>query len=213
MSIWVPIISTIGGAIVGWLLGFWGTLKVEQHKRKQLGKDFKEGLCAELKESLTQLVANYYLVNRTIGNINREMLEWVASMGVGTNGKLSEWSKEIEKWLKLSGNEVAALSSQVKASEFTPISLRKFNLSFLKENISSFSLLEPDFRRSVLVIRTNIGYLNEVIADRNFYFEKTFDSALTPENRSNLDINIKMAFELIAKLSRKLAEEIKKLIL
>jgi len=82
----------------------------------------------------------------------------------------------------------------------------------LKENTFSFSLLEPHFRRSVLAIRTEIGFLNEAIDGRNFCFEKAFEPGLTAENSLILDENIKECFERIAKLSRKIVEGIKELI-
>ena len=212
MSIWVPIISTIGGVIVGWLLGFWITLKVEQQKRKQLGKDFKEGVYAELREALPRFVYNYYLLNQALGKTNRNILNWVHSMSSVADGELWKFVEPIEKLLKLSDGQLTALLSQSKDPMPTK-SLKKFNLSFLEENLSSFSLLGPHFRRSILGIRTKITWLNEEIDLYYFYYKTTFASGLTQENWLYLDTNMKINYEHIAKLSRKIAEGIKDLIL
>ena len=76
MNILVPIIYTI----IGGFLGFCGALIVEWYKRKRLEKDFKGGLCAELREALPRFVLNYYLLNKASSKINRDMLNWTYSI-------------------------------------------------------------------------------------------------------------------------------------
>lgn len=210
MNIWI---SSIVGIIVGWLLGFWGTLRVEQRKRKQLEKDFKESLFAELKEVLPILVCNYYLLNRDMGNINRDILNWVYSMRTEVEEKLAKPIKQIENLLKLSDIELVTRFPSTGNFKNSPTSLNKLNLSFLKENISSFSLLYSPLRGSILAVRTKIGFLNEIITQRNFYFEKTFETGLTAENSSILDENIKRSSKALAQQCRRTAEMIRDLIL
>ncbi len=212
MSIWVPVISVMGGAIIGALIGFFFTLKVEQHKREQLKKDFKESLCTELREAMPRAVNLYFVLNKALGGVNRDMLNWIHSMSSVADGEPWEFAKRIEDLLKLSDDRLATLSLQAKDPEGTGSLIKKFNLSFTRENIFSFALLEPHFRRSILDIRTEIGCLNEEIELYNFFYEKTFASGLTQENREVLEINRKKSYETIAQVSCEIAEMIKKLI-
>ncbi|MDD5530313.1 MAG: hypothetical protein PHX21_09840 [bacterium] len=161
-----PVGTSLIGVVVGWLLGYCGTLRVEQRKREQLRKDFKEGLSTELREAQKWLSEDYGLL-----------------------------TEELE----------------TKNPETTTLGLKKYNLSFLQESISSFSLLESCFRVSVLSIRTKIDYLNSEIDRYNFFFEKTFDATLTSNDRLSIIANIKISYKGIAKLSFDIAEEIKKL--
>jgi len=209
MNMLVPIIYTI----VGGFLGFCGALILEQHKRRQLEKDFKEGVCAELRETLPQFVNYYYLLNQALGKIDRDMLNWTYSMFSALNGESSGLIEKIENLLKLSDNQLAALSLRAKDPKTTAMSLKKFNLSFLEESITSFSLLDSPFRCSVLAIRTKINQLNQEIDLYNFFYERTFASGLTQKNWLNLDNNIKKSYEHIAQMSRKIAEMMKELIL
>jgi hypothetical protein len=208
MNILVPIIYTI----IGGFVGFCGALIVECYKRKQLEKDFKEGLCAEFREALPQFVSNYYYLNRALGNINRNMLNWTYSMLSIVDGKSFDLT-EIDSLLKLNNDQLIVRCRQIRNSEFETMSLKKFNLSFLRENIPSFSLLDSHFRRSALAIRTTIIHLNEEINLYNSFYEKTFAPGLTPENSSILDDNMKKSYKNIAHLCYETAEMIKKLIL
>jgi hypothetical protein len=117
--------------------------------------------------------------------MNKESLTWVYSMSSAFPGEISEETiKSMEGLLNLSDDELAKLSALRTKSE--SLFLKKFSLPFLDENITSLTHLELSLQTSILNIRKNIIWLNEII-DRctfmrnlltNRYQRKSFDYEL-----------------------------------
>lgn len=208
MNILGPIIYTI----VGGLIGFCGALIVEWYKRKQLEKDFKESLRAELIEAFPKFVFHYHLFNLTLGKINHNTLTWTHSMLSAADGETSNLIKGIEDLLKFSNDELTTKFLENKDFKTISTSFKKFNLSFLRENTPTFSLLDSNFRRSILDIRTKINWLNEDIDQYKFFYEQTFIPRLTRENWLNLNNNMKKTCEHMRQLCYELSEMIKELL-
>jgi hypothetical protein len=111
------------------------------------------------------------------------------------------------KLLDLDNEKLILLNKEPQ--NISSLSFKKFNLSFLQENISSFSLLDKEFRHNVINIRTNINYLNACIDKIDFFYETSFTPSLSENNYNIIDKNIKNYYINIADLCKSTSEMIK----
>ncbi|MBI5492891.1 MAG: hypothetical protein HY893_08170 [Deltaproteobacteria bacterium] len=201
MKILVPIIYTA----FGWLLGFFGTLLQRWLEKKRLREEFKKTLSTELKEMTTRLVGSYFQLIDAFVGLNRDDLTWLYSMSSAFPGELSEETfKTMEGLLKLRDDELAKIAALRKKTE--SLFLKKYNLPFLEESITSLTLLDSSLQTSVLAIRRNIVWLNEAIDRCNFFYEKSFDQSLSGENHLIMRANMKEEYKRMAQSCRKTAD-------
>ena len=132
-------------AIVGGLLAIGGTLLIEFRKRKQLEKDFKKGVSAEITKILPELIINHYIA---CVDHNKDTLKWELSILY----KFKEIYPELSKCKELI-NKLENILNLLKDRDFLDIDYNnrviysnfiKFPLSFLEEKTTSFSLFEKE---------------------------------------------------------------------
>ncbi len=192
---------------LGWILGFFGTRLERLLDRKNLKNDFKKALCTELSEIIPRFVGAYYLLNSTLGNINREVLNWIHSMNSVYPGELPEAAiKHIENLLKMNDEQLKELSNASKEPESVATSVPIYKLPFLEENFPSLPLLDSSTKNYIISLRRNLSWINQEIERCNFYFEKSFDESIGQANRTIMKANTKKHYERIANLSRKSAD-------
>lgn len=201
----MKILSPFFYTAFGWLLGFLGTFLQRWFEKRRFRKDFCRTLCAEIKEMTTRLVGSYYSLSSDFVGINRDTLKWVNSMSSAYPGEIpKEALNAIEGLLKLSDDELATLSALRTKSE--SLFLKKYSLPFLEVNITSLTHLEFPLQTSILAIRRNIAWLNEIIDRCNFFYEKSFDQSLSNENHLIMRANMKEEYKRMAHLCRTTAD-------
>lgn len=193
--------------LFGWTLGVFSSIILETYKRKQIKEDYKDSVITELKMFFPRLVTTYYELMKEMGILDKEKLEWIRSMISGENNKsIKNFAKHIKALLE---DDEKLKSLNVNPQDIYSLSLRKFNLSFLQENISSYSLLDKEFRRNVIDVRTKINYLNAYIDKINFFYKTSFVPNLSENNRLILQKNIRNHYTDIADFCRITSEMIK----
>lgn len=191
----------------GWVLGVFSSIILEKQKRKQIKEDYKDSLITELDLVYPRILANYYEIIREMGELNKEKLEWMHNMISKKNSKsLDDIDEHIIKILEKDNKEIILLNK--KPQNIRTLSLKKFNLSFLQENISSFSLLDKEFRHNAINIRTNINYLNDCIDKVEFFYKTTFVPDISENNYNVAYKNIENYYINIADLCRSTSEMI-----
>lgn len=191
----------------GWILGVFSSIILENQKRKQAKEDYKESLFTELDLVYPRIVGTYYTIIKEIGQLNKENLEWMHNIISKKNSKsLDTIDDTIIKILKYDDKKIKLLNK--KLQDTRTLSLKKFNLSFLQENISSFSLLDKEFRFDAINIRTNINYLNDSIDKVNFFYETSFIPGLSTNNYEIAHMNIKNYYINIKDLCKRTSEMI-----
>jgi len=197
--------------LFGWFLGIFSSVILEKQKRKQIKEDYKDSLITELKSVYPRILATYYEIIREMGQLNKEKLEWMHSMiSKGNNKSLNDIDEVIMKLLDSDNEKLILLNKEPQ--NISSLSFKKFNLSFLQENISSFSLLDKEFRHNVINIRTNINYLNTCIDKIDFFYKTSFTPSLSENNYNIIDKNIKNYYINIADLCKSTSEMIKNII-
>jgi len=191
----------------GWVLGVFSSIILENKKRKQAKEDYRESFFTEIDLVYPRIVCTYYSVINEMGELNKENLEWIRNIIIKKNSNLLyDVNDAVEEILKHDDKEIKLLNSKHDYSQ--TLLLKKFNLSFLKENISSFSLLDKKVRFNAIRLRTNINYLNDSI-DKVDYFHRTyFVPDLPKENYKTAYINIKKYYINIKDLCKSTSEMI-----
>lgn len=200
----VPIIYTG----FGWVLGFLSTLVLQWINRRKRKKDFRLGLCVELKEAMPRLAGTYWLLKEALGELDRKAIDWTYSIFSEFAKDEKRALKSLDSFRKKTDEDLKALALSIKASnkKKKTMSVKKLHLPFLQSNLPNVSLLSPASQRLVAAIQRNVDSLNEEIDLYSFYLKKTFDGTLSEENYSIVNKNIDHAYGSIAGLSYKTAE-------
>jgi len=191
----------------GWVLGVFSSMILENRKRKQTKEDYEGILFTELDLVYPEIVGIYYKITKGTGQLNKENLEWMHNIISKKNSKsLDTIDDEIIKLLKYDDKEMKLLNEKHHNSH--TLAIMKLNLSFLKENISLFSLLDKEVRFSAINIRTKINYLNAVIDEVNYFYRTSFVPGVTESTYNIANSNIKKCYIIIRDLCKSTSEMI-----
>lgn len=191
----------------GWVLGVFHSIFLENKKRKQAKEDYKGILFTELDLVYPEIVGTYFKITAGTGQLNKENLEWMHNIISKKNSKsLDSIDDEIMKYLKYDDKEMKLLNEEHHNSH--TLVIMKFNLLFLKENISLFSLLDKEVRFSAINIRTKINYLNEIIDEVNFFYRTSLVPGVTESTYNIAKSNIKKCYIVIRDLCKSTLEMI-----
>lgn len=205
-----PLIYTL----FGWVLGVLGTLILERLKRRRAKKDFVKSVWAQFREVVPRLAGTYYSMKYNLGELDRDVLKWIKSVRSQGYQFLEEKTVEgIDKFLELDDEQIRGLNELIKQKPPKVSSLRKFGVPLLQENISSILLLDSKLQHSLLDIRTKVNWLNEIVDQHNFFFEKTFDSGISDDNWKIIDSNIRNGYEQMGRWCRRISELIMEIVI
>ena len=191
----------------GWVLGVFYSIFLENKKRKQAKEDYKESLFTEFDLVYPRIVTTYFSLIDEMGELNREKLEWMFDITSKKNSEsLDNLKERTINILKYNDKQIKSMNK--KPHDTQTLFLKKFNLSFLRENISSFSLLDKEFRYNAINIRTNINFLNDCIDKVYFFYKATFIPDLSKSLQDISCININNYYIQIRDLCKSTSEMI-----
>ena len=191
----------------GWFLGVFYSIFLENKKRKQAKEDYKESLFTEFDLVYPRIVTTYFSIIDEMGELNREKLEWMLNIISKKNSEsLDNLKEKAINILKYNDEQIKSMNK--KPHDTQTLFLKKFNLSFLQENISSFSLLDKEFRYNTIKIRTNINFLNDCIDKVYFFYKATFIPDLSKSLQDISRINVNNYYIQIRDLCKSTSEMI-----
>lgn len=206
LSLEADIMESILLILLGFMLGLFGPLLLQWNAVIKKKKDFKKGLYTELQQTFAQLVGTFFLLEDTLGELDQS----IGSSAVSMLSKYPEGNEElleqIKSYLNETDGKLKARGLIRKLSKPKTLSVKKIMLPFMQQNISAISLLGPKPQRLITTVQRYISHLNEETDLYYFYFKKTFDSALSSNNRRLLEGNINKSYRVIAGLSYEIAE-------
>lgn len=206
--------------VIGWLLGLLsGTLTplgVDWIRKRYRKEEILKGLFNELKEIRSRLAASVYLMSARYGTYDREFLECVHPICVEDAGIVfrPEMIQSLERLIGRTDEQIAEVAERERLTgEYSARSTnKKYLLPFLDSNMEHLSLFDAEFQRRAIQIRTHLNMLNEEAELGRFYYEKTFDSGISPENHEILCRNLDVCYRNIVGHSRTTADRITDLI-
>ena len=191
----------------GWVLGVFHSIFLENKKRKQAKEDYKESLFTEFDLVYPRIVTTYFTIIDEMGELNREKLEWMLNIISKKNSEsLDNVKDKTINILRYNDEQIKSMNK--KPHDTQTLFLKKFNLSFLQENISSFSLLDKEFRYNAINIRTNINFLNDCIDKVYFFYKATFIPDLSKSLQDISYINVNNYYIQIRDLCKSTSEMI-----
>jgi hypothetical protein len=192
----MPIIHVLTGGFIAYLGGWL----LQNKRRRQLEKDFKEGIITELIEFLPQLVSHY--VNE---NLDEKGLNWSNTIFSRIEKGITQEDKEYFENIK------KGITSMIKRKSKKEGAPQQLNLSILNEPIQSFALLNSNLRSKIIHIRTNISRINNLIKHclASYY---SFGELTDDKTTEQIKRDILRSKKLISIISFETAEIIAKII-
>jgi hypothetical protein len=182
--------------VLGWVLGIGSPLIVENIKSQFEKRSLRNGINTELRELQLRLAMTAYLIVSKQGIYDRDLLNWMADI---CSRYASEDTLRISETLKsllvLNDQQLQSLAEAKRAARPSGLNLKSSSLPFLDSNIAELGMFDTGLRQKLIEVRAQLGPLNEEIELARFYFEKTFDSTLTPENYNIINDNIRSSYD------------------
>jgi len=202
------------GTFLGWLLGLLSPVISSFISRSYQKSEIKTGIYNELNEVKLRMVMVVNVLSPCFTPLCREHLMWSQPhleeydrLYPGSN--LAERNK---KFLELNDDQINTIAAkEISEERERRHHIKAYSLPFLESHTGSLAIFDAEFQRRLIEIRTQISFLNEEISQSRFYFEKTFDN-ISLENYKIIDHNLSESYRNIAKLLRRLVDNIDKFI-
>lgn len=79
-------------------------------------------------------------------------------------------------------------------------------------NLETLLLLSDDYVAGIMEIMAQIGFLNDLIDNYSYFYEKTIDSSLSDMDRNSINENIQGTYSGMAFRARLISDEIDKVL-
>ncbi|WP_116811182.1 hypothetical protein [Steroidobacter cummioxidans] len=195
---------------LGWLLGLFSPVIVDAIKRRRENREIRDALRIELSELRYRLACAHYFIQMRFGTVDRALLSWVSPILKNYTGlnPSENISKSIEMQLSLDDGQIAALARNDKASPDAGLSVKKYTAPLLESKFALLSGLDTPLQNRLLEIRTNLNLLNEEVDQSRYYFQLTFNSGVTENNRSRAVDNLGQCYLNLASRAKNVADHI-----
>lgn len=206
-------LETVLFLLLGWLFGLLSPIIVDSIKRRHEIKEVKVALIIELQELQYTLMGMVFLIADHTGKYDRKLLEWMRPIAERYEGIHSTDSilKMVKSLLTLSNEQLAIAVEKSKGDSNKGLSLKKHFAPLLDSKIAQLGAFDQPFQNILLEVRSHLNMINEQIEHYYFYFNKTFDSSLTEENRVNIGKNMQGSYNVISEQARIVVDLIEKL--
>lgn len=208
MNIWLSLLFLF----LGWLLGLFGPIIVDEIRRRRKATQIKSSIIIELTELRFKLAFTVYKMAFSFGTWDRPLLEWIKTIVHGYKGTHTDERIEesIDKLLSRSDEDLAVGDMYGKAISLGAVALKKYNIPLLDANIGALVVLPSDFQNLLIEIKTQIGILNEQVDEAKFFYKKTFDSGISKENYKILQHNIRNTYLQVCQRAKDVADLVTK---
>lgn len=208
MNIWPSLLFLL----VGWLLGLAAPLIVDRIRERRQAAQIRSSIMMELAELRYKLGLTVYGLSVSIGAWDRSLLEWLKSILQNYSGVRAEAhiAEAIDKLLARSDKDLAAAADRGKAAPIGAVGLRKYNTPFIDGHIGALAMLPSDFQNLLIEVKAQIAILNEQVDDARFFYRKTFDSDISPENYGVVEQNLKGTYADVCQKARNIADLVSK---
>lgn len=196
--------------ILGWLLGLLAPLITNKISNLKNKSAIKGGIVTELNEIRYKLVCAVIILEQRFGIFNKELLEWAYPIVEDYKGfyiqlNVSKYIKELQK---LTGDQLSQYIQSRKIDVSDSLSLKKHYTPFIDSKLQYLTLFSESSQSYILEVKTQLALLNEEVDQYRFYYQKTFDSTLSSNNRTIITKNIDQLFKNYAHKARMIADRI-----
>jgi hypothetical protein len=187
-----PTIERILLLFAGWALGLLSPLIVDAAKRRRENREVKSALQVELAELEYRLAVSVFMIETRFGRADRELLNWLRPIIVRYRGlnPTETLLKTIDSLLSLSDESLMTYAATQKAPPDGALGLKKYTVPLLESKFALLSALDVPLQNRLLEIRAHLGLFNEEVDQARYYFQLTFNSSVSEENRNRVEQNL-----------------------
>jgi len=199
--------------IFGWLLGLLSQPIVSRIEKYYKRGDVKTAIFSELKNLLVRLAGTCMKIEAHLGTKDKESLRWLKAIYEEYRVECPQNILDaMDKLLQVPDDQFKKAVQYLQAGENDGMGLRRFSLSFTDSILESLSVFDPKFQSDILEIRTQVGFLNELVEDAMFYFRLTFDPDAIKINSEPIRNNMNNCYRQVGDGCRRLVEKIQKVL-
>jgi hypothetical protein len=198
--------------LLGWLAGIFSSLILEWNRDSRVTKSLRKALQFELVEFRFRMVGVAFMLATRAGTLSPGRVAWLIAefetykgFGVAASTDVLDALKTMQEHPK--GGKVMAARFAAKLQQAAP-GLKKYPTPALDAAVASVALFSPEEQRLILELRTLVSNLESATDESWHFFEKTFDSALSGEDRRRLEVNLATANAQAAELCERIAKHI-----
>jgi len=190
--------------LLGWILGLVAGPIQDWLRRHNERKHFRRALWTELNDLRERLAQATFVIESKRDGISRDLLNWVRKhitgwTGVYPSGPLSDISKRLSE---LDDEEFAKIAQFAQTQDTNGLSLQRYDLKYLSSKLDRLDILSEQAQQSLLAVLTHIGFINQQVANSEFYRGLTFDSGISKENHAIASAELKRCQGLVAGQAR-----------
>lgn len=195
---------------LGWLLATLSPIIADAIRRRRESKEIKEALLTELRELKFRLACAHYFIEMKYGKIDRKYLEWLRPILADYSGPnpSEDPLKFIDMQLAAKDEVIAEIAKNARTKSESGTTLKKYPIPLVDEKISALSWLPSNVQALILDIRTHARILDEEIDQSKFYFQLTFDSNVTGNNRESVNNNLTASYRQYADRAKIIVDRI-----
>ncbi len=148
------------------------------------------------------------------GDLDAELLGWFRKIVEADPAAFAKMTSD-PRWemiAKITDEEIRAVSRALAPANGVSLNFRRYSLQFLDAHLTALNLFSIEFQRLAHGIRGKREVMNQEIDVNWFYFQKTFDTSLSPENYQLIKNNHIASHQFIGRFSRMIVDDIESLL-
>jgi len=202
-------IDTVLFVLLGWLLGILGPVIVDAIKYQREIRGIRAALRIELGELCHRLAWAAFVTKLKLGEVDKAFLQRAYSAVESYKGDDLPGvdMEQLESWLTLSEGDLRAVMVKAQAVKGQAWSVRKYAVPLLDSNLARLGF-DNRFQSQLLVIRTHLSTLDELVDDTRCFIRLMFDSSLSPGSRDAVECNLKESYRAYAPGAMLIADRI-----
>jgi hypothetical protein len=197
--------------LLGWLMGLLAPAIVDRIRRNYRASELRKALTADLHELRFTMASVACSLRDHLASMPDDWLDWIEPVIRDYSGpEANPTTVKFLEGLRKIPTEDRARFLLKDRKPMIGLALKEYGIPLLAANIGEISILPIPFQAAVLRIRGQVDFFNQDVVLLRKYFERTFDSSLSQENRHAVETNLEQGYENFSKRARGIVERITK---
>jgi hypothetical protein len=172
---------------IGWVLGLLSPLITSRIQARRKANELKKSILAEIDEYRIIMAGLISRVASNVNSLDHELIDYLLSIFESSNSvkDYDGMMQNLREMRKLSPEVLHAVQEQNHQSHRF-LSLKKYDLPYLKANIGNLSGLDNEFQRRAFELLSLIMMFNEDIDLARDFHKLTFDASISVETKKEI---------------------------